>query len=281
MTNQGRMPALTTDEDVRLEVCCGDPQSVLAAAEGGAAQIELCSGLSDGGLSPSIGLMRYARSIFKGDINVLIRPKAGDFIYNAAEVEIMIDDIRMAIANGADGVVIGALTPDGDVDTVICRRLIDAAHEAWDYEGERRCLPNITFHRAFDLARNLEEALEQIIDLGCNCLLTSGMASDAESGIPMLRHLVELSYATPDHLRRRIMIMAGAGVTPDNVRRICHETGVRLIHSTARASYPSEMKFRRPGVSMGTPGTDEYMAKATSPEIVRTLNRIIATIQVC
>jgi len=272
--------ALTTDNDVRLEVCCGDPQSVLAAAEGGAGQIELCSGLSDGGLTPSVGLIRYARSIFKGDINVLIRPKAGDFIYDAAEVEIMIDDIRMAIANGADGVVIGALTPDGDIDTDICRRFVDSAHEAWDrHAGEHICPPNITFHRAFDLARNPEEALEQIIDLGCNCLLTSGMAPDAETGIPMLRHLVELSYAKPDPLRRRIKIMAGAGVTPDNVGRICRETGVRLIHSTARASYRSEMQFRRPGVSMGTPGTDEYMAKATSPEIVRALNRIINTHQ--
>ena len=258
-----------------LEVCCGDPQSVAAAAEGGAGRIELCSGLSDGGQTPAIGLIRHAELIFRGDINVLIRPKAGDFIYNDAEVGIMIDDIRMALANGANGVVIGALTPDGDIDTDICRRLIGAAHEAWGHgEDGHRCLPNITFHRAFDLARNPEEALEQIIDLGCDCLLTSGMAPDAERGIPMLRHLVELSHG-------RIKIMAGAGVTPDNAGRIFSETGVHLIHSTARASYPSEMKFRRAGVSMGTPGTDEYMVKATSPEIVRTLKRITATTQVC
>ena len=198
-----------------LEVCCGDLQSVRAAKEGGAHRIELCRALDVDGLTPSEEMMEAA--IGMGiPIQVLIRPREGDFVYNEEEVESMLGDIRLAKKLGTNGVVIGALRPDGSIDEATIRRLVDEA------EGL-----SITFHRAFDVCSQPLEALEQIISLGCHRLLTSGQAPTAEQGIPLIKKLVEQSAG-------RIIIMPGAGVNVNNVHKILSETGANEIHGSLR-----------------------------------------------
>ena len=198
-----------------LEVCCGDIESVRAAKEGGAQRVELCRALELDGLTPSEAMMEEA--IGMGiPVQVLVRQREGDFVYNKDEVEGMSRDIRLAKRLGANGVVIGALKPDGSIDEDIIRRLVGEA------EGM-----SITFHRAFDVCTHPEEALEQIISLGCHRLLTSGQAPTAEQGIPLLKRLVRQSSG-------RIIIMPGAGVNVDNARLILSETGASEIHGSLR-----------------------------------------------
>ena len=198
-----------------LEVCCGDLQSVRAAKEGGAHRVELCRALDVDGLTPSQAMMEEA--IGTGiPVQILIRPREGDFVYSKDEVESMLCDIRLAKKLGANGVVIGALKPDGSIDEDIIRRLVEEA------EGM-----SITFHRAFDVCGKPFEALEQIISLGCHRLLTSGQAPTAEQGIPLLKRLVEQSAG-------RLIIMPGAGVNVNNALRILSETGANEIHGSLR-----------------------------------------------
>lgn len=252
-----------------LEVCTGSLTSVLHAAEGGAQRIELCSGLDEGGLTPSLGLMHAAMQVEGPKKHVLIRPRGGDFLYSETEQDIIVDDIFAARRAGADGVVVGALTAEGDVDVDACRRFMDAAKgEYVDFaEGdldEAYFLPpvSVTFHRAFDLCRDPKAALETIIDLGFNHILTSGQAATAETGIPLLKTLVEQAAG-------RIVIMPGCGVNAGNAAKIIAETGATEIHASARLVWPSQMIFWHPGVSMGVPGSDEYATKETDVSTVR------------
>lgn len=199
----------------KLEVCCGDLQSVRAAIEGGAHRVELCEALELDGLTPSEAMMESA--IGMGiPVQVLIRVREGDFVYNKDEICKMRNDIRLARKLGAAGVVIGALMPDGSIDEETTRCMMDEA------EGL-----SVTFHRAFDVCRKPEEALEKIISLGCHRLLTSGQAPTAEQGIPMLKKLIEQADG-------RIIIMPGAGVNPQNASRILEETGALEIHGSLR-----------------------------------------------
>jgi len=246
--------------DRKLEICCGDIQSVRAALEGGADRVELCSGLEAGGLTPSIGLIKAAVEIAKSTkmlVHVLIRPREGDFLYTEDETEVMISDIDSAREAGADGVVIGALNQDGDIDVETCRRMVEHAHGL-----------NITFHRAFDLCRDAEKALENIIELGCNRILTSGQAPTAEKGIGTLQHLNKIADG-------RLTILAGSGVTPANARKIIDEAEVCELHASARSTCKSKMVYRNEGVSMGAPDSDEYTRKATDQSIVKQLSEII------
>lgn len=255
----------------QLEICCGDIASVLAAKEGGARRIELCSGLSEGGLTPSIGLIRSAVDSGLEQINVLIRPRPGDFFYSDTEIALMENDIREAIYAGATGIVIGVLTPDGDIDMNTNARLISVAREAAGKVGLINL--NITFHRAFDVSRDPVTSLQDIIKLGCNCLLTSGAAQSAVKGLPLISKLVNQADG-------QLVIMAGSGINPSNAAEIIAATGVKAIHATARKPIPSKMRFRRPLVSMGVPGSDEYAPLSTSPDVVakllQTVNSIIS-----
>ena len=196
-----------------LEVCCDGVESVRAAIEGGAQRVELCRELATGGLTPSDEMIREALT---GGIrtHVLIRSRTGNFVYTPQEVTTMRDEILHVKHLGVHGVVIGALTAEGDVDTATCRLWMEAA-----------CGMQVTFHRAFDECRQPETALEEIIALGCHRLLTSGQATSAEVGIPLLRQLVAQAAG-------RIIIMPGAGVKPENARRILDETGAREIHGS-------------------------------------------------
>ena len=202
--------------DFKLEVCCADLPSLRAAIAGGAHRVELCQALDIDGLTPSAGMIEMA--VNSGiTTHVLIRPRGGNFVYTEDEVDCMIYDIQVARKLGAQGVVIGALTPNGDIDLQACHRMVEAA-------GDRM---HITFHRAFDVCVQPEKALEQIISLGCHRLLTSCQAPTAEQGIPLLKRLVEQSAG-------RIIIMPGAGVNPQNAHRILFETGAHEIHGSLR-----------------------------------------------
>ena len=236
-----------------LEICAGSVESAIAARDGGAQRIELCAALEVGGVTPSAGMIAEARKVEGLILNVIIRPRGGDFLYNEYEVACMEQDIRTCKQLGVDGVVIGALTADGDIDTAVCKRLIAAA------DGM-----SVTFHRAFDMCRNPRKALEELIDLGCNRVLTSGQAATAQAGIPLLKELVEQAAG-------RIIIMPGCGVSSANAAAILQATGATEIHASARKSVGSGMLFRHSGVSMGNPDCDEYARKETCVDEVRAI----------
>ena len=236
-----------------LEICAGSVESAIAARDGGAKRIELCAALEVGGVTPSAGVIAEARKVEGLVLNVIIRPRGGDFLYNEYEVACMEEDIRTCKRLGADGVVIGALTAEGDIDKDACKRLIDTA------DGM-----SVTFHRAFDMCRNPQEALEELISLGCDRVLTSGLASTAEAGIPLLKQLVEQAAG-------RIIIMPGCGVNSKNAAMILNATGAAESHASARKSVGSGMVFRHSGVSMGNPDCDEFARKETDVNEVRAI----------
>lgn len=207
-----------------LEVCASTLEAAREAAAGGAQRIELCRDLELDGLTPPREWIEEVRSIEGLKLHVLIRPVVGGFVYEAEIFERMREEIRMCRELGADGVVIGALTQDGDIDVKHLRPLMAEAQGL-----------QVTFHRAFDVCRDPRQALEDIISLGCTRLLTSGQAPTAEQGIPLLRELVKQAQG-------RIIILPGAGVNPDNAARILRETGATEIHSSARRADASGRK---------------------------------------
>lgn len=240
-----------------LEVCAGSVQSVIAARDGGASRVELCSALEIGGITPSIGLIAEARKIEGIALNVLIRPRGGDFLYNEWEIKCMEQDIATAHQLGADGVVIGALTPQGDIDIDCCRRLIAKAGDM-----------SITFHRAFDMCRKPYKALEEIITLGCHRILTSGQAATAYAGMSLIKHLEEIANG-------RIIIMPGCGVNANNAATILNETGCIEIHASARSVVNSHMQYRHNGVSMGNGENDEYAHMESDVNIIKQIVEVI------
>ncbi len=242
---------------MKLEICTGNLMSVRAAIAGGADRLELCGSLETGGLTPSMGLLHAARQMTALPLHVLIRERNGDFLYDDAEKAVMLDDIRRAADAGADGVVVGALTAEGLIDTrftAACRRAADGL--------------SLTFHRAFDLAAQPLEALEMLVDCGCNRVLTSGQAATAEAGMGLLRQL---------HLQAqgRIIVLPGCGVTARNARRIIEGTGCRELHASAKTMAESRMAYRRNEAQMGTAEADDYHWMATCTEKVREIKQAI------
>lgn len=246
-----------------LEVCTGSVNSVQAALLGGAHRIELCSALTEGGLTPSAGLLTYACSISQLETHVLIRPRSGDFLYNPTEVDIMLHDIQLARQFGARGIVTGALTPKGDVDTDIMQELIRQAGSM-----------EITFHRAFDMCRQPFTALHTIARLGCHYLLTSGQAANAYEGKNMLRQLVQSAFNTP------MAIMAGGGINSRNIISLAQATGLTMFHSSASQWVNSTMQYHQSNVSMCTrTSNNEYATLQTSPDETRALIRALQSMQ--
>lgn len=204
-----------------FEVCVDNIFSVRNAFNGGADRIELCSALSEGGLTPSVGFLKSARKETRPDfpIFVMIRPRGGDFVYDSAEVDIMEEDINNFKRNGgADGFVFGLLTRDKRIDVENCSRLLEAA----------KPLP-VTFHRAFDELDRVDEGLDAIIELGFARLLTSGGAATAEEGVEVISRLVERSNG-------RLIIMPGSGVMPANLRAILTTTGAKEFHGSTKGA---------------------------------------------
>ncbi|MFT3789556.1 MAG: copper homeostasis protein CutC [Rudaea sp.] len=230
-----------------LEIAAASIASALAAQEGGADRIELCANLHEGGTTPSHGTLVESRRRLRIPIHVLVRPRGGDFLYDEAEIHAMIGDIEDCARSGADGVVIGALDADGNVDVALCRRLVAAAGKL-----------DVTFHRAFDAARDPGAALEDIIALGCARVLTSGAAASVVLGAEAIAGYVRKANG-------RIAIMAGGGVNADNVRGLVARTGVAECHSSAGAVRRSGMHLRRenlPGLEPDFVQTDVARVRA-------------------
>ena len=209
-----------------LEVAANSVASALAAQAGGAGRVELCAALELGGLTPSHAVIAMVRERLRIPLYVLIRPRAGDFLYNDLECEAMQRDIETCAALGCDGVVLGALDSDGDVDMARCRALIATAGSM-----------GTTFHRAFDLARDPRRALEDVIALGCERLLTSGGQPGAMGGAALIRELVAQAAG-------RLAIMPGAGVTAGNLAALAAATGAREFHASAKRQLASGMRHR-------------------------------------
>ena len=241
-----------------LEICAGDIDSVQAAARGGAQRVELCSALALGGLTPSLGFINEAVKVDGMRVHVLIRPREGDFVYTPAEVTVMLSDIDAAARAGAHGVVIGALRPDGSIDLDSCQAMVNRAKA----HGL-----SVTFHRAFDRVAEPLTALNQIIALGCDYLLTSGCAPSAWEGVEMLRQL-------HTEAANRITIIAAAGVNSANAAEILHSTGCTQIHASARAAVPSRMQFSRAGVAMGAADSEANRLTTNQEEVSKIIQSI-------
>lgn len=214
-----------------LEIAANSVASALAAQAGGADRIELCENLSEGGTTPSHGTLAVVRERLRIPVYVLIRPRGGDFLYDDAELEAMRRDIEHCARLGCDGVVIGALDADGAVDVPRCRELIAAAGTM-----------GVTFHRAFDAARDQAEALQAVVALGCERVLTSGTAPDALTGAESIAALVA------QRAGQGLRIMAGAGITAGNIRSIAERSGAHEFHASARSLYRSAMRYQRSGL---------------------------------
>lgn len=247
--------------EYRIENCAGSAESARRAELGGAYRIELCAGLPEGGTTPSYGEIVAARRAVDIKLNVIIRPRAGDFLYTPLEVEAMLEDIKMARQLGVDGIVVGCLTPDGEVDKTLLARFVEAAGE----------LP-VTFHRAIDVCRNPSRALKDIIEAGCARVLTSGGKATAIEGAEVIAQLVKQAGD-------RIIIMPGAGVTPENIAQLARITGAKEFHFTGRIPEPSPMRYRHEGVSMGgTVTIDEYAYLFTDPKKISGALQALASI---
>ncbi len=209
-----------------LEIAANSVASALAAQDGGAGRIELCASLGEGGLTPSYATIAIARERLLIPLYVLIRPRAGDFLYSDIELETMRRDIEACARIGCDGIVIGALDADGNVALGACRELIHAARGL-----------GVTFHRAFDLARDPALALEDIIALGCGRVLTSGQRASAAEGAALIKTLV-------GHAGNRIVVMPGAGIDATNVVALRDATGATEFHASARRALASAMRYR-------------------------------------
>lgn len=237
-----------------LEICVDSVASAIAAQEGGAARVELCDNLLEGGTTPSAGTIELARKHLKIGLNVIIRPRGGDFCYSPLEFEIMERDIEIARGLGVDGVVIGLLKPNGTIDKPRTRALIDHARPM-----------SVTFHKAFDMARDPFEALETLIALGVDRVLTSGQEASVLEGMDTVRALVKRAG-------KRIIIMPGGKISARNLKTILAKAGAREFHAVANSELPSKMRYRNPRVFMGGAfRPPEYSRSVTDPVRVRQL----------
>lgn len=240
-----------------FEVCLEGVDAVKVAAESGIKRVELCAALIEGGITPSIGTIQAARDAVDIDIMVMIRPRGGDFIYSEAELLAMEYSIAACRSIGVNGVVFGLLEPEGNVDEANTSRLIKAAGPL-----------SVTFHRAFDVAKDAAKSLECLIALGVDRVLTSGQAATVPEGKELIKALVQQANG-------RIEILPGCGITPENVAEIIAFTGVKEFHATAFAQQESKMQYRNEKVYMGIPGLPEYERKVTcGKEIQRYLKAI-------
>lgn len=237
----------------RFEICANSAASCIAAQEGGADRVELCAGIPEGGTTPSYGMMVKARESISIGMNVIIRPRGGDFLYSKEEIEEMLHDIRMAKEIGADGLVFGCLLPDGMVDKENMTLLMEAAGNT-----------PVTFHRAFDHTSNPMLALEDIIDLGCRRILTSGCMPTAKEGLPLLSRLVK-------EAGDRIIIMPGCGINEANIEEIARLSGAKEFHFSAREPVESGMIFRNQDVAMGNEDDPYGTVRTTARRVAATI----------
>jgi copper homeostasis protein len=238
-----------------LEICVDSVQSATAAEAGGAQRVELCSALIEGGLTPSLGLIRAVCSRVDIGVHVMIRPRGGDFLYSEEELAVMRADIEEVARCGADGVVLGVLTAEGDVDVERTRALVELARPM-----------EVTFHRAIDMTRDLEKSLEDVICTGAVRVLTAGGEQTAMLGRARIRTMVQQA-------KGRICVMAGGGVRAANVQEIMQATGATEFHAALRTSLPNPMKFQGKKVRLGDAGLDGYARRGVRSADVKLLGQ--------
>ncbi len=237
-----------------LEICVDSLASARAAIADGADRIELCSALLAGGLTPYTQLLRQIRAESDIPVRCLMRPRPGDFLYTKEELEMLRCQILELKQAGADGFVIGCLTPEGELDREAMKPLI----EACDSKG-------ITLHRCIDVSRDVSQTYRDAATLGIDTVLTSGGASNCTAGAATIGELLELrdELAGPE-------VLVGAGVNAAVIRKIRAEyPKARAFHMSGKMELESAMVFRREGVPMGLPGLDEWHIQQTNPEAVR------------
>lgn len=239
------------NSSVLIEVCANSVESALAAQAGGAARVELCSALVEGGITPSAAVIELARERLHIRLHVLIRPRGGDFCYDDTEFAVLKRDIAFCKRIGADGVVIGILQPDGRVDVERMRELIATARPM-----------SVTFHRAFDMTADASRALDDILALGAERLLTSGQRGSAIEGKELIADLVRRAGD-------RLIVMPGAGINEGNIRGLITATDAREYHLSGQKKVASRMIYRNPHVFMGVPGLPEYEIGGTDAEKIR------------
>jgi len=244
-----------------VEICIDSVRSACIAEAAGAGRVELCSALSEGGVTPSIGLIESVKNNVNIPVHVIIRPRGGDFLYSDSEFSVMRRDIDIAGEAGADGIVTGILNKDGTVD--IERTALLARFAA---------PMSVTFHRAFDMCRDAPRALEDVIATGAERILTSGHARNSLDGAQVIRELIASSG-------NRIKIMPGGGIDEYNIALLANSTGAREYHLSGRRQYESMMTFRRKGVYMGDPRLlSEYTLKTADAERISSVIKILESI---
>jgi len=237
-----------------IEIATSDFATTKTAVEGGADRIELCANLAEGGTTPSYGHIRQCREAFDTLIYAIIRPRGGDFLFTEEEFSMMLQDVKLCKELGCDGVVIGLLNADGTIDLKRTSKLVDAVYPL-----------GVTFHRAFDRCSNPFEAMEQLIQIGCERILTSGQKPSAPDAV----ELIEQLYREADD---RIIIMPGSGVRKENIKMLAEKTGCTEFHSSLRSKRKSSMEFIHPAFA----GSEEsYMNNYIDPEEVKALRKAL------
>ena len=237
-----------------LEIATSDFETTRAAVAGGADRIELCANLSEGGTTPSYGTIYQCRETFDVLLYPIIRPRGGDFLYNNDEYEVMLHDVKLCKQLGCDGIVIGLLNPDGTIDAKRTATLVDIAYPM-----------GTTFHRAFDRCREPFEAMEQLIQIGCERILTSGQQAIAPDGIELIAQLNQKA----DH---RIIIMPGSGVRKENIKMLAGVTGCSEFHSSLRDRAKSKMEFIHPAFANSQ---ESYLNNSIDPNEVIALRNAL------
>lgn len=242
-----------------LEVCCDNWNSVVAAENGGAHRIELCSAIGEGGLTPSYGFIKQAIRKLSIPVHVLIRPRAGDFLYTEDEIEIMKTDVAFCKKQGVSAVVLGFLTPEGHIDVELAKAFVEIARPM-----------KLTFHRAFDMCKDPFLSLEQLKEMGIDYLLTSGQADSAASGSQLIKDLV-------NHQGSHLKVMPGGGVRANNLAELIDKTNASAFHLSARVFEDSGMKYRKTSVSMGSETLEkEYQIISHDEKVIRLASEILA-----
>ncbi|MFI5187469.1 MAG: copper homeostasis protein CutC [Chitinophagales bacterium] len=237
-----------------LEIATSDFETTKAAVEGGADRIELCANLSEGGTTPSFGTIYQCRETFNVLLYPIVRPRGGDFLYTDEEYEIMLHDIKLCKQSGCDGIVTGLLNADGTIDKKRTAALVEIAYPM-----------GVTFHRAFDRCNDPFKAMEQLIQIGCERILTSGQRPTAIEGKELITELNKIA----DH---RIIIMPGSGVRKENIKLLAEKTGCLEFHSSLRNKTRSKMEFIHPAFENSS---ESYLNNSIKPEDVRDLKKIL------
>ena len=244
--------------EILIEVCCGSVDDAIQAERGGARRIELNSSLFFGGLTPSLGSIIEAKRRLSIPVMVMIRPRGGGFCYTEAEMAVMMNDAKLAVEHGADGIVFGVLTQDGCIDMKRCRQILELA---LDKEA--------VFHRAFDVTPDPLKALDQLIELGFKRVLTSGQERSVPEGAELIRKLIA-------HAAGRIEILPGGGIQPHNVRAILEQTGTKQVHLSAFEQKIDRSVHNRPHITFGgalRPPEDRY--DVVDPSVIQSVSELL------